>query len=230
MFGFSRLEILWFIVTCLVGLVMWGTQVGPNEAVSNLSEWVAKIGIRNPPAWLKERAVDRRVRRGAFFMFVILLFLGGMVFQRWLSPNDQQQTLQRQLDDLREFKEKPIQLQIPGFMQFAGIRQLAVDIGQPIFRVGMPIRFNFSYMNGGGAVVLGAKSVSKICTVRSNTQTDSEILENFKKIIQPDIAQTNQGQIVATGAGIFHTEQLDHELTREEITDIVAGRIKVYIT
>lgn len=86
MFGFSWTEIGWFGLTIFVGAVMWATQVGPNEAVSNLSEWARKCGIKDPPAWLRARATDRRVRRSAAVLFCALLFWGGMGFEKWLSP------------------------------------------------------------------------------------------------------------------------------------------------
>jgi hypothetical protein len=88
MFGFTWSEIGWFLATCIVGAVMWATQVGPNDAVSNLSEWARKCGIKDPPAWLRARITDRRVRRGAAIALGILLFLGGMGFQSWRSVPD----------------------------------------------------------------------------------------------------------------------------------------------
>ena len=63
---------------------MWATQVGPNEAVSNLSEWARKCGIKDPPAWLRERRTDRRVRAVAIIGLVFLVFLGGMRFHIWM--------------------------------------------------------------------------------------------------------------------------------------------------
>ncbi len=59
---------------------MWATQVGPNKAKANLSEWAIKFGIPDPPAWLKAQAVDRRVRNIATVVSGILLFVGGILF------------------------------------------------------------------------------------------------------------------------------------------------------
>jgi hypothetical protein len=36
----------------VVGAVMFASQVGPDEAISNLSLWVQKAGV-HAPAWLK---------------------------------------------------------------------------------------------------------------------------------------------------------------------------------
>jgi hypothetical protein len=32
----------WFVLTLGLGALMWATQVGPKDAVSNLSEWAIK--------------------------------------------------------------------------------------------------------------------------------------------------------------------------------------------
>jgi hypothetical protein len=79
---------IWFAFTLCVGATMWATQVGPKEAVSNLSEWAVKFGIENPPEWLKAKSVDRVVRRRAAIILGILLlvggFIGGMAFDDYL--------------------------------------------------------------------------------------------------------------------------------------------------
>jgi hypothetical protein len=79
---------IWFILTSIVGTLMYVTQVGPGEAASNLSKWATWIGIENPPEWLKAKSADRKVRRRAVMALAILLvfggFLGGMVFDDYL--------------------------------------------------------------------------------------------------------------------------------------------------
>jgi hypothetical protein len=81
----------WFLLTIGVGTLMWATQVGPTEAVSNLSEWAVKFGIENPPEWLKAKSVDRIVRRRAAVVLAALLviggFMGGMAFDDYLKTN-----------------------------------------------------------------------------------------------------------------------------------------------
>jgi hypothetical protein len=86
----------WFVLTLCVGLLMWATQVGPTEAVSNLSEWAVKFGIENPPEWLKAKSVDRAVRLRAAAVLAALLviggFMGGMAFDDYLRPALQTET------------------------------------------------------------------------------------------------------------------------------------------
>jgi hypothetical protein len=60
-------------------------RTGPDEAVSNLSKWLEKAGIHRIPQWLRERSVDRWVLWYGSWVMAGLLFVGGMVFQNWLS-------------------------------------------------------------------------------------------------------------------------------------------------
>jgi hypothetical protein len=81
---------IWFVLTVLVGTIMWASQVGPHQAVSNLSLWAQKFGIENPPEWLKAKSADRLWRRRAAFSFAALLliggFMGGIAFSDYLRP------------------------------------------------------------------------------------------------------------------------------------------------
>jgi hypothetical protein len=47
----------WAIRGCAVAL-MFGAQVGPKDARSNISEWVDLIGVQTP-AWLKQPVIDK---------------------------------------------------------------------------------------------------------------------------------------------------------------------------
>ena len=80
----------WFVLTTIVGTLMYASQVGPHEAVSNLSLWAKHLGIENPPEWLKAKSADRYVRRRAAIALAGLLlfggFLGGMAFDDFIRP------------------------------------------------------------------------------------------------------------------------------------------------
>jgi hypothetical protein len=130
---------------------------------------------------------------------------------------------------LKDFKEKPMQIRVPGFVQFDGLAQLDIDKGRPLVRDGAPVRFNSIFINAGGSPVFGAGFISKIWTIRANTETDSEIRHRFRKAIEPQLASQKQGQIVAIGGRFLRTLSSDHDLTKDEVADIVAGRIRVYI-
>jgi hypothetical protein len=73
------------VLTTFVGALMYASQVGPHQAVSNLSQWAVKLGIENPPEWLKAKSADRVVRRQATTILAVFLliggFLGGMAFE-----------------------------------------------------------------------------------------------------------------------------------------------------
>jgi hypothetical protein len=81
---------VWFVLTSIVGGLMYASQVGPDQAASNLSLWVKKFGIEDPPQWLKQKSADRKVRRWALIALGCLLviggFLGGMIFNDYLRP------------------------------------------------------------------------------------------------------------------------------------------------
>jgi len=79
---------IWFALTTVLAVVMWACQVGPTEAVSNLSLWAQKFGIENPPEWLKAKSADRTIRQRAMIGLAALLvvggFMGGMAFEDFL--------------------------------------------------------------------------------------------------------------------------------------------------
>jgi hypothetical protein len=81
---------IWFVLTTIVGALMYVTQVGPDQAASNLSQWAVKLGMEDPPKWLKAKSADRKVRQHAAIALAGLLvfggFLGGMVFDDYLRP------------------------------------------------------------------------------------------------------------------------------------------------
>jgi hypothetical protein len=56
------------------GALMYVSQVGPDQAVSNLSQWAVKFGINDPPQWLKAKSTDRLIRRrGAIALAALLV-------------------------------------------------------------------------------------------------------------------------------------------------------------
>jgi hypothetical protein len=129
---------------------------------------------------------------------------------------------------LKDFKEKPMQVQVSGFLQFHGIAQLDGDQGKPLIRDGFPVRLNIEFRNAGGSPVSAANFVSRIWTIRANTETDSEIRRNFKKATEPEVAILKPGQTVGVGNRLLKTVSSDHALTKEDVADIIAGRLRVY--
>jgi hypothetical protein len=77
----------WFVVAALLGVLTWAMRTDPNEATSNLAKWARKFGIKDPPAWLRAKVMDRRVRATVVAAFCILIFLGGMQFRAGCSPH-----------------------------------------------------------------------------------------------------------------------------------------------
>lgn len=73
---FTLWGILWFVLTAVVGAVMWAAQVGPEQAGSNLAQWARKVGIHHVPSWLRTRAADRWVLRWGKVALVILALTG----------------------------------------------------------------------------------------------------------------------------------------------------------
>jgi hypothetical protein len=67
-------NILWKISTVILGLVMFAAQVGPDEAVSNISKWMP-TGLESLPTWLIAKSADRLLFLWAFGVIVILLWI-----------------------------------------------------------------------------------------------------------------------------------------------------------
>jgi hypothetical protein len=76
---------IWFVLAALVGLVMWAARVPPDQAVTNLDLWLRRLGVENPPTWLRDRATDRRVRRVASIALLLLLGWGGAILHSWFQ-------------------------------------------------------------------------------------------------------------------------------------------------
>jgi len=82
---------LWRALTGLGTLLMFGSQVGPDDAVSNLSKWPAKFLGWDAPAWLKNPLADEW-----FFWLGAALVLVGLCFwvaTRMRKPKAPVQTL-----------------------------------------------------------------------------------------------------------------------------------------
>jgi len=54
-----------FVLGLIGALIMWATQVTPQQAVSHVSEWAKTFGLRDQPHWLKSENADRVIRHVA---------------------------------------------------------------------------------------------------------------------------------------------------------------------
>ena len=70
----------------LVGLVMWAARVSPEQVESNLSGWIRKFGINNPPEWLRNKIFDRRVTIISTLTLCVLIIIGGSMFHIFPTP------------------------------------------------------------------------------------------------------------------------------------------------
>jgi hypothetical protein len=93
MLGFTPFEIGSGVLAFLVGALMFASQVGPDEAISNLSLWVQKAGV-HAPAWLRARATDKWVFRIGFLVLLVLSFSFGVRVTPWLYPPPPPQIVQ----------------------------------------------------------------------------------------------------------------------------------------
>ena len=60
----------WVFLAGIQGLLMWGTQVGPKQAVSHAAEWAMTFGVKNPPSWLQSENADRFIRHIALLILI----------------------------------------------------------------------------------------------------------------------------------------------------------------
>src|SRR5262249_10306772 len=72
---FTVLGIGWFVITALVGAVMFVAELPPDQAVSNLFVWAERLHIPVPVSW-QLPSVDRVVSRWAKLALTILLLVG----------------------------------------------------------------------------------------------------------------------------------------------------------
>jgi hypothetical protein len=56
---------------------MWASQVGPDEAVSNLSKWIAKLGISSPPTWVRSVDFDNWIFWISFALIILEVIVLG---------------------------------------------------------------------------------------------------------------------------------------------------------
>lgn len=66
--------VLW-VLAGIGGLIMWGTQVGPKQAISHTAEWAQTFGVKEPPRWLKSEDADRTIRHIAFGTIAVCVAL-----------------------------------------------------------------------------------------------------------------------------------------------------------
>jgi hypothetical protein len=70
----------------LAGLIMALARTPPNDAISNLSEWVQWAGLHHIPIWLRDRTADDIAFRWARISFFALLLIGlGGGYHFWMD-------------------------------------------------------------------------------------------------------------------------------------------------
>jgi hypothetical protein len=86
MFSSARLDLRAMLISAAIilsalgGVLMFGARTGPEEASSNLSKWMAWMGIRRPPTWLTDPpAVHWSKRVG-----VLSVIAAAIVFSAWV--------------------------------------------------------------------------------------------------------------------------------------------------
>jgi hypothetical protein len=67
------------LISAFGGFVMFAARTGPDEATSNISKWMAFMGVP-PPRWLARRTTDHWAARLAF----LLMIGGGIIFCAWV--------------------------------------------------------------------------------------------------------------------------------------------------
>jgi transcriptional regulator with XRE-family HTH domain len=78
---------IWGCLTGTVGVVMALARTGPDEAVSNLSKWIEKVGLHRLAFRLRSPVTDRRVFRAGLIAMATLLFIGGVGVGMWLNSS-----------------------------------------------------------------------------------------------------------------------------------------------
>ena len=69
-----------------MGLLMWASQVTPQQVSSNMAAWLTWIGMEEVPIWLKRRDVDNWVFGIAGLLLVC--YLGFLCWKAWGSRPD----------------------------------------------------------------------------------------------------------------------------------------------
>ena len=61
---------------------MWAARTGPEQAVSNLAQWVTLFGIHRISVWLRDRTIDRIAYLWARVAMILLVVIGilGLVY------------------------------------------------------------------------------------------------------------------------------------------------------
>jgi len=198
------------------------TDIGLPAALAIIGVYMAYLGVDvtiHPP-------MDDKAKRSLKLKFIVCgAIISLLTVTQGLLSSSNQHALEVAMKD---FKEKPMKLEIPGFLT-GGLDQLEKDDGLPVFRVGVPIRINTHWTNDGGTPISGVKAASRIWTIRTNSQTDAETHSHFRKAIENEISKKYPGPIINPGGGIYHTDQTEHPMSAPDIADITAGRIRVYV-
>src|SRR5438552_10696451 len=78
--NWTAVDFGWAGFGILGAILMWAAQVGPQQAVSHISEWASAFGVRNPPKWLASTNADRVVRHVAGFLLLLWVVSGLFLF------------------------------------------------------------------------------------------------------------------------------------------------------
>jgi hypothetical protein len=79
---------LWSVIAGVVpvlALMMAFARTGPDDAVSNLSKWAGKFGLKRLPEWLLSKDADRWTIRWTRRTILILSILGVTLFAYWMT-------------------------------------------------------------------------------------------------------------------------------------------------
>ncbi len=76
-------------------VVLFAASVGPEDAQSNISKWLAKFGAHNLPTWIIDPAVDHRAIYGCLILAALYALLVWIVIPHALKlRTDRRQALQ----------------------------------------------------------------------------------------------------------------------------------------
>lgn len=141
------------------------------------------------------------------------------------TTNSEQMTaLKSKIDDLTS---KPLQMVVQGFIQPIGV--IPPD-DTPFLTVGSPIKLNPHFANVGGSPVYGAKHIADILIVRINSTNDTEVRNQFKaKVAKMKENDKSDGLMLGRLGDMWRTVKSNSPLTNDDLSDIVSGRLRVYL-
>jgi hypothetical protein len=164
-------RILWLCATGLFSLLAYMSQIGPDDAISNLASWYDKVAIS--PDWLKYPPLDM-VWTVAFGLMAMLSLAAFLLPPHFFSPKPKPKT------------PEPATGLSPATLSALGITTAKARYAPPADTSGLDIQA-VTYKELGALMEAIGKDILKFQKGIPYNATDEQVISQFHKKVAPHV-------------------------------------------